>query len=50
MQELEQEWLAKIKMTDSIISAEKERGRKYPEQAEALPLGFRHRQWSDTFS
>jgi hypothetical protein len=49
MQELEQEWLAKIKMTDSIISAEKERGRKYPERAEALPLGFRHRQWSDTF-
>jgi hypothetical protein len=37
-------------MTDFIISAAEERGRKYPERAEVLTLGIRHRQWSDTFS
>ncbi|KAJ7913169.1 hypothetical protein B0H13DRAFT_2470961 [Mycena leptocephala] len=37
-------------MTDSIISAEEERGRKYPERAEVLTLGIRHRQWSQSIT
>jgi hypothetical protein len=49
MQKLEWEWFATLEMTDFIISAEEECDRKYPERAEVLTLGFRHR-WSDTFS